>query len=945
MMKYGICRWIFKIDQPIDEIDGKVDNGMISLIEPGKFTLKLEPKAINSLLNHQVELKEESRLSLVFEELNLPLQFLEGIEVDPCQISIKSSLELSPTLINDYKITGLNVLLSSPLCAKEIKIDIQGKGETKDQPYDLNLSLTAKKPLQLKEIENLKEELWKGSLKASTPSISIFIKDLLLNSTKKRNNVSGILNLLKADGTPYPLIDEPVPFTVFFEIGIPINFTAQLSAPSLNGNLEGKIEQNQLVLLHPVQLNYTLRPEGLKELGHLTGKELPILLAPSQIEIKIDPAQISLQNALATLAVKGIVNIDRLSLQDVSKTTVTFENLTMPWVINNQLEVLTVKLNGQAYTNLNEKRTRLAIKLNTQRLFSEGKLNFKNAKYEILSELFGIPTSLISHFISTQDISPLLGPIMDIELKTAVDMASSSPGYWDMFIDSANLSAKARIKIEDSITLYKSNKPTAQIKLTVTPESYSFLKKMISNEETKNAMTLSQPVVLTAFLNDLDLPLKKGLSWADQGKIVGEFETSEIGWNELKLQPFILKGSLNSNNLSDKIDFSFSGTSEGSSLTMQGVLTQFLSPYGKMQKYDQIAVKTELGATQFPIAWLQSLLVFKDTNQRQIQALLGDKVDAKATIQLNNLNGSVKANLSGSNGSGKFDGKVTNGILTLAAPFQWQVKVTPQLGKDLFQMDMPLLSSIVSSEKPILLSIDPANFSCPLIPFDFNKIKIGKGYLDLGKVTFRNEGEIKTVLNLIKPIPENQFVIWFTPLYFNMEKSVLNLNRIDLLVANMYTLAAWGKIDLDSHKMDLILGISDQALRYAFNIQGLAENYMLQIPIKGRNGHIEIDKTKLTARITALLAQTQANSNMKLLGSIVDMALSEGSAPKPTTNPLPWANQFVDKSPKEESKQQNNSPSTENAKSKQDQTKKKKKMDAGDLIEKGASTLLNRFLK
>ena len=205
--------------------------------------------------------------------------------------------------------------------------------------------------------------------------------------------------------------------------------------------------------------------------------------------------------------------------------------------------------------------------------------------------------------------------------------------------------------------------------------------------------------------------------------------------------------------------------------------------------------------------------------------------------------------------------------------------------------------------------------------------------LDLGKIRFRNEGELSSVLSFIHSITDPYFTIWFTPLYFNLEKDILTLKRFDLLVANSYTLSSWGNLDLNKQQADFVLGLSAQSLQYAFGIQGLDDQYVLQIPLHSAKGKVEIDKKKATARITALIAQSQGGFKGKILGNILDAALSNGGeiAPAPTTQPFPWKDSFKPAAAAGDSKNQSESaaPSADPA----DGKKKKKKKSLQDQLE------------
>jgi hypothetical protein len=165
---------------------------------------------------------------------------------------------------------------------------------------------------------------------------------------------------------------------------------------------------------------------------------------------------------------------------------------------------------------------------------------------------------------------------------------------------------------------------------------------------------------------------------------------------------------------------------------------------------------------------------------------------------------------------------------------------------------------------------------------------------------------------------------------------MLNIDRFDMLVANLYPLACWGNIDLPSNQLDMTLGISGQTLRSAFNIQTMNSQDLLQIPIKGKGGHVKIDRKRALARISALLAQSQGSVEGFILGSVLEIAATEKDPlpPPPTTNPLPWKDLFqteAEAAPiKEEKKHKKN---------------KEKNKDPLKELEQEASSLLQQLIK
>ena len=88
----------------------------------------------------------------------------------------------------------------------------------------------------------------------------------------------------------------------------------------------------------------------------------------------------------------------------------------------------------------------------------------------------------------------------------------------------------------------------------------------------------------------------------------------------------------------------------------------------------------------------------------------------------------------------------------------------------------------------------------------------------------------------------------------------------------------------------MVIGISGAALGEAFKLSGIPGSYMLQLPLKGPLNNPSIDKTKATARLSALVAQSRGGPHGAVIGTVLDIAsgsLTEGAIPEPSTNPQP----------------------------------------------------------
>ncbi len=756
----------------------------------------------------------------------------------------------------------------------------------------------------------------KGSIQAHLSAQHIQISDLVSQNLAQLQNLQlqlkgqPLLDLLTArlstqatltdpKGYPLSILGNQIDLNLSSQLNINLQhgleisqFKTECKTPEAEISLVGKITpDNQLILTAPLEIRYQLQPKILETWNIINQHQLKLHNSP-RIYFSTEPFQLKLKEIdLETLAFKGMITIDCLDLKDALNHLSTIEQIEILYTMDTPQNVLQIDLSGIAYTSTNQrsKSSQLSAHFLIQSWLNQGKYDLTHVKMEAITHLIGIPTSLMS-VVTSQDLAPFLGPTIDIELKTLVDRQQQSPGYWDMNIDSSLLHAKARIKFDEALTLYESPNYSAEFRWTLTPEGYQLLKLGSSSS---HYPVLLEPVVLKGLLSHLYIPLKNKDSWLDGGSFDADFITNETKWKESVNSSMVhslkMITSLQSKNLIDHLSFRVEMRSEEKPiLLLNGLISHWLDQTQQVN-LKQASLDAKLETQQFPIALIHLFHPSDSSYSRYLSAFIGDYLNTQAYIQLHHLDGSLAGQMQGSRGHISLDSQLNKGVLVLNHPLIWEGYLTPELSQAFLSKNVPFFSTAFASEKPIRIIIDPQDFSFPLIPFNSKDIHLEKGIIHLGKIHFRNEGEIKTILNWLKPISSQAFTIWFTPLHFNIAQGKFILQRLDMLVANTYHLASWGKMDLNSYKLDMILGLSGQSLHEAFNISGLSPDDMLQIPIKGKKGKIKIDKKKATARLSAVVAQAQESKEGKLIGSILKLASHDDSKPPaPITQPFPW---------------------------------------------------------
>ncbi|MFI5343596.1 MAG: hypothetical protein ACHQUC_05175 [Chlamydiales bacterium] len=866
---------------------------LIPLDQPSPFLNSIGSHADLQLTFHQIEDNH-------FEgELSAQTPFMQ---LNQAKFKIDQEFAFASPVEVNWKIQpdSLQMILESDKWklsqAQQARITIERLHIPLDRPEKAKIGIDAFLPaLTLSHLTELGEVKLKDvQLKIEGKSLSMWQTDLSLQS-----------ELLLPDQSPSPLLNSPINWSISSLLKVNPNgkfemptFFAKAQGVALTADLDGQLTSDHVFIQNkPSTLHYQVTPAAFDAISKAFQLHHKFeLQSPTVLNLELETIPFDLKyDWLTKLMLKGGGHIDQITLKDRSGVMFSMEGITIPFTVDARHNALIFGLEGSGFTSLEPKPNHFSMNLRVDQWLHENKIDLSRSKTEFDSQFIHLPTSLISRFLTGQDLSPLFGPSLDIELKTLIDRETQNSGYWDMNIDGGSIHAKARLFLDESITLYESKNPTAIVKWTVTPEGYEYLSRKFFR--TASPMTLSEPFTMTAQISSLNIPCELDAAAIEKGQITAHLVTSDLKWKEQpELAPVKWTGKIESQALSKMIHFDLIGqTRDSFTLSIGGAVGDLFQDSGKWQEFDRMTLNLDVKAERLTPSFFQAFNLLDAKQIDKFKALWGEKIDAQAAIRLEQLTGPVTGEIQGDIGRASLKGQLAKGILTLNAPFEWSIKVTPLLGENVLKKNTPFLSSAVSSDHPIMLSIDPEGFSCPLIPFDLTKAVVNKGKIVAGKVYFLNQGELKTLLNYITPVSDNRLTIWFTPMFFQMHAGDIHLQRFDMLIANLYTLACWGDIDIKSQNLDLVLGLTAPSLNYAFGVQGLDEDYILQVPIKGRKGKIEIDKAKMIGRISALVAQLKGGNKGKLLGSLLEIAVSDHAdptPPRPTTHPFPWAKEW-----------------------------------------------------
>jgi hypothetical protein len=508
---------------------------------------------------------------------------------------------------------------------------------------------------------------------------------------------------------------------------------------------------------------------------------------------------------------------------------------------------------------------------------------------------------------ASRQIKHAINGTFSTDLVLADNVNKATKGSVNVDLQNDFISGKATFDINNAITL-KQGRAGGNFVLNLTPDNFPLLRNLLHIGSGQADISLQEPANVKLDLKQLYIPLQGNTPLFQQAAINSVLTIPRLSLASSTARQSVILSDIQANfessNISNQLVFSARASGgrgytneEGkqAGLSLNGTVEQVLTAEGKLDP--NMSVAMDGIADEVPVSLLCELLCSDSKMNKKVQALVGSRLNSQLKIQLRQMSGPIYLTVNGSNGNFLIDGSITNGHLKLNRNFEAEIAVTPELGKYVLSDYIPILGDIHSAEKPIKLTIGQQNFTFPITNPTLEQITIGQASLELGKLYFANTGALGKSLKLLVPGNTNFLSIWLTPAYFTLSQGTLGLQRVDMLISDRYPVAAWGNMDFFRDRVNMMIGLSGAAINKAFGVSGVQNKYMLQLPLRGTLKDAAIDKSKVAARLSAIVAQNHGGPQGLVLGTILDVAsggLTEEAPPEPTTIPLPWANQYED---------------------------------------------------
>ncbi|MCK4947770.1 MAG: hypothetical protein KAS46_05310 [Candidatus Aureabacteria bacterium] len=454
-------------------------------------------------------------------------------------------------------------------------------------------------------------------------------------------------------------------------------------------------------------------------------------------------------------------------------------------------------------------------------------------------------------------------------LKPGIDPAE--------FNNVANLSTNLHVEItEDIIKLSKA----AKIKCGISPALYKII---IENNNLNNRLLLAEPASLETNIETFEIlvkkPVKDFLSLLNSAKFDIKMRTQKFSLTDTLYKQAIILAPLtisaSSKNASLKTilnaDAVFTCTDHSGNIldkgdiSVQSEISDIVKPDGSFNK-NGLLLKLNTSFKGLSTARLDKLFNTNNT----ITAVMGKTLDLKASAELKGLKGPVDIYFKTSNSTAAISALINKDSVLLRDDVKAELTVTPALGALVLKNINPILITAVSSSRPIYITINQNGFYVPLNKASFSDIKIEEAVIDLGELTLENGGLLNPLVAFLKSTYGRQMTASFTPLKASLAEGIAQYSRMDTVIANSFHIATWGTIDIENDTLDVTLGLTSDTLDKAFDIEGLSEDYILKIPVRGSTENPKVNWAEAAKQIGTLVLKRKIDEKLPGLGTAIE---------------------------------------------------------------------------
>lgn len=473
----------------------------------------------------------------------------------------------------------------------------------------------------------------------------------------------------------------------------------------------------------------------------------------------------------------------------------------------------------------------------------------------------------------------------EFDLLLSIKNRPSTLKEIDFDLSSKQIKMKGGINLSDALQVVAVTTPI-KIDFTLTPSCYKNL-SALSQKGEKELFQLRENATLSCTLGKWRLDENQGFP-SLEFKALATLKNFAIAQKESWLATTDLSIQMEKKRLEaakGSVLSAIASNSGRSDVTGNFELSNFDIHAPLVDALAKMHLTLDLNVIKLPTILIDALLQpFIDLS---IATYLGSSLNAKVMVDSEKDLKKLLFEVDSSASSLYLNGIVSQNRLFLNVPIKASIELTPALTTELYDT---FGFSLAKSSVPLSLEVASQGFIMPIISSPLMATSAPSVILDLGKMVAINKGTLDGVNSLFKIKGDNTMQIWFAPLEMHLKNGLLYLDRTEILLDGRYHICLWGTIDLAKKWVKLTVGLTAQSLKKALGISNLPESYVLQVPLEGPFGNVELKKGSVVAKIALLIGSTPAPTNTLFGGVLkgINSIMNDQSSVPKAKRPYPW---------------------------------------------------------
>lgn len=676
-------------------------------------------------------------------------------------------------------------------------------------------------------------------------------------------------------------------------------FNLNLKGEKVQLTIDGTLESNAFILKKPIKTDLILEANRINPILAKQGN-FPLLNTNTSLHLQINPGIFPFKkDTRSSLECKIIGSIDNLQMIDQqAHYPFSFENVDLDFTISESKKISSIQIDANTVEQ-NQPKGVMEVLIRNE----TGDPNPFNKTSRVKIHFDHLSTQIGDAFLHMNNTLPsMIGPWVDLYFDTRKETQGKIIA---VDLKSPYLKINGSFNARDKLELQNTHNPL-KIEWNVSEAGYAAYQewKNHNRSQKKPEFFIKDQAKIKLNVSKLEFPLQSINDLVPRFDINfypavfdAQMHIDSLVFNKQKTvdEPELRHFNINlsKKSVSSPLIFEMQGnvhlqdTNKKGQIKGRGKVNNFLTSQGNIN-LDDLQASIHMKIQHLPTIFLDFLTSIQRPSSVPPSALLGDMVNASFDTELIKQNGHLNLEINATNCDAILDGAFTNKTFYLNQPLKAKMTISPKMNEILSQNAKIKISSI---KNPIELYISEKGFSIPISEMSFKNTNLSFGILDFGQITCRNTGNASDVSNIFKVEgKQNLISLWFAPMEFSIRNGLMHVNRTEILYNRAYQIALWGDINVDHRYVNMILGLTAQSLRAALGIS-LDPNYVLQIPIKGSFGSVQLDKASATSKIALLIARKQVAPQAGIWGQVFGAISSLGddqSDVPPAKPPFPW---------------------------------------------------------